>query len=185
MRISSSLLFSLFLLQPVASEIYLSIVTLVDENGLSPSQVESVSSTMTADKLSLNDQVVAVATSYESMFAPGTWEYSESPRDINLRGRQLQGCDPCNGFPAELKCYWNGRWKPDCRRERDLQAYRALDETALSKLNEKDRHRHLQMADMCDDAAADVSAKIKADIASGKITAPLTSFSLQCLCVIE
>jgi hypothetical protein len=183
MKLCISLLFSLFFLQTVESELYLAVVTLVNKTGLTSTQLQSVNSTLTADKTLLTDKVNSVATSFASSFASGTWDYSESPHDVNrLRGRALQSCNLCLGFPTGFYCYWNGRWRPACRRE--LEVYKALDEAALSKLSKEDRRRHLQMGDMCDFASNNVTAQIKTEISAGKITAPLASFSIQCLSAI-
>jgi hypothetical protein len=182
-----SLFLSFLLLDPVASQsdttVSLAVVTLFTPKSLSPTQITSVNTSMKAMKKELTEEVtlVAIAVETEIYAAP-----EKSSNDLNLRGRTLQSCNPCVGWPAGMYCFWNGRWAKACRREdRQLYIHQKLSDTELSALNDDDRRRHLQINAMCDEAVADVVVAIENDIQQGVITAPMSSFSQHCMYDIE
>lgn len=185
MKFIVSLLFSLFLLEPVLSQstLYLSIVTLVPKDDVSSAQYQSINANMNADNAILNTEVSNVSRTYQSKFAgSGKRSKTRSHGNWNLRGRDLQSCNPCSAFPTGYWCWYNGVRRPACRREeRALTIHKELDATELSVMSEDDRQRHLQAADMCAEATADVVQIIEADISSGKITAPLSAFMHECM----
>jgi hypothetical protein len=91
----------------------------------------------------------------------------------------LQSCNPCVGWPAGSYCYWNGQWRPACRRQ--LQIHQKLSHDELSALSDDDRRRHIQINTMCDEAVADVVDAIETDIQQGANTAQISLFSLHCM----
>jgi hypothetical protein len=160
--------------------LYLVIVTLLEKQDVTQTQYQSVDSALSADSAMLSTEISTVSSEYQSRFA-NLDTFSTTSNNLNLRGRELQSCNPCLGWPSGYYCWWHGVLRPACRRERELTLHKTLDETELSEMSEEDRERHLQAVDMCADATADVVQAIQADITSGKISTPLSSFSHQCL----
>jgi hypothetical protein len=182
MKFFISLLTALLCLKPVVSEksLYLLVVTLLQKEGLTSSQAQSVFSFMTADGAKLDAEISQVSSAYEYLFVPPNTT-STASNNWYLRTRDLQSCNPCPGYPTGFYCWYNGVRRPACRRERELKVHKALDETELSVLSESERQRHMQASGMCTEAIADVVAAVAADVNAGKITAPITSFSYDCL----
>jgi hypothetical protein len=185
MKFGILFLFSLFLLEPVLADstVYLAIVTLVNQNRVTTTQVTSLNSALTADKAMLNTEITQVSYAYQSQLTSTT--STTTSTNLNVRGRSLQTCNPCSGVSSGTYCWWNGRWRAACRRDRELTFHEPLDEAELSALSEEDRHRHLQVTDMCAEAKAKVVAALQADIAAGRITIPFSSFEHRCVYDIE
>jgi hypothetical protein len=182
MKFVSSLLVALFLLESVVSEsdLYLVVRTVFNGQSLSATQVQSVTSVMNTEKPNLDSEIAQVSYMYKSSMISST---STTSNNWNLRGRELQSCNYCPGFPTGFYCWVNGVRRPACRRE--MTVHETLDEAKLSEMSEDDRQRHLQAGSMCADAKADVVSVIKAKIAAGVVTAPYSSFSFECLYSVE
>jgi hypothetical protein len=181
MKFCISLLFALFVLEPVEAQtkLYLVIRTVFNGVGLPSTQVQSATSAMTTEKSRLDGQVTLVANVYKSAMISETT--TTTTNNLTLRGRELQGCNYCPGYPTGYYCWVNGVRRPACRRELDFVVHETKDETELSQMSEGDRQRHLQAGSMCADAKEDVVEVVKEDIANGHITAPFSSFTFECL----